>query len=143
MSAQTSYCLVVVGSGPGIGSHVASLFAAKRYRKIALISRNNERLQKEKLIVEQAALPNPVIVRTYSVDITHTDKLQNALSQISTDFGTPECVYFNAAIVRPSQLLQTSEEEVITDFKVQTPRLSQNHVLTSFLDNCDWSSQCR
>lgn len=130
MPVQTSHCLVVVGSGPGIGSHVASLFAAKRYRKIALISRNHERLQKEKILVEQAALPNIAAVHTYSVDITHTDELQKILSRINIDFGIPECIYFNAAIVRGSQLLQTSEEELIMDFKVAAHELFQDDCLT-------------
>lgn len=47
--------LVVLGSGPGIGLTTAKHFAKKHFSKIVLLSRNSERLEKEKREVEAVA----------------------------------------------------------------------------------------
>lgn len=39
--------LLVLGSGPGIGVHVAQLFAERGFRQVILASRDASRLQKE------------------------------------------------------------------------------------------------
>jgi hypothetical protein len=45
---MTSPVLVVIGSGPGNGLSAASVFASRKFDKIALIARDSARLAKEK-----------------------------------------------------------------------------------------------
>ena len=44
--------------------------------------------------------------------------MKQVLQQTEKDLGPPECVYFNAARVAPSKLLETSVEDMETDFRV-------------------------
>lgn len=111
--------LVVIGSGPGIGVSVAKLFSQKRYDKIALIARDAERIQNERNDVLHAAkaVGRQVDVRTWSVDITDTERLNQAFTEID-EFGDLETLFFNAALVRPSRLLEFPSEEILYDFQV-------------------------
>jgi short-subunit dehydrogenase len=113
-----SLTLVVVGSGPGIGSSTAALFAARKFNKVALISRSSTRLQDDRQTV-LASLPTArkVEVKTWRVDITETQKFETVLREIEL-FGDVSCVLFNAARVEPSILLEFAEEEIVKDFMV-------------------------
>ncbi|KAI0432241.1 hypothetical protein F5Y09DRAFT_339899 [Xylaria sp. FL1042] len=115
--------LVLVGVGPGIGRSVACLFASKRYNNITLISRRAEQLKIEQAEVEVAARPRPVKVRTYAVDVADSGALSDALVDAETAFGKPECVYFNAARVIPSQLLNHDVKEIEYDFRLTVSAL--------------------
>ena len=110
---------VLIGSGPGIGSTTAALFAAKKFDKIVLISRNAERLDNEKkTVIEQAKQAGrDVQVKTYAVDIADPKALHEALSEVQK-FGQIEVLLFNAARVQPSPMFETSSETIMTDFKV-------------------------
>lgn len=108
--------LLVIGSGPGIGRSVTTLFSSKRYNKVALIARRPEQLAVEKSLLEEAA-PN-VVVKTYALDISDPDALLKALNDSEADLGKPETVFFNAARVVPSQLLAHKTEDMEYDFKV-------------------------
>ncbi|KAH8800381.1 hypothetical protein F5884DRAFT_810155 [Xylogone sp. PMI_703] len=122
MSARTNNSAVIIGSGPGIGSHTAAIFASKRFNKVALVARNQTQLEKDAATVAKAA-PGQVEVKTYSTDITDHAKFTETLKQISNDLGVPEFVFFNAAIVRQSTLLEFSEEDMLFDFKITTTGL--------------------
>lgn len=116
MASRTDKSLILVGSGPGIGSAVAALFAAKRYDKVALIARRQAQLDIDQKTVEAAA-PSAT-VQTYAVDVTDLSKLEATLKQIGETLGAPETVYFNAARVVPTNALEVSEEFLEEDFKV-------------------------
>jgi len=111
--------LVVVGSGPGIGSATACLFAQRGFKKVALIARNVDRLKEDSRAVEQAAQQAhaDVSVGTWAVDITDTAAYQNVLDEVA-GFGTLECLFFNAARVQESSLFEESTEDMEYDFKV-------------------------
>jgi NAD(P)-dependent dehydrogenase (short-subunit alcohol dehydrogenase family) len=111
--------LLVVGSGPGIGRAVATLFASKRYTNIVLIARRAESLAQEQAAVE-AASPH-ANVKTYAVDITDAAAVGKALDDADAAFGKPECVFYNAARVLPSALFEHDVKEVEYDFKVRAP----------------------
>ncbi|KAG6005324.1 hypothetical protein E4U21_000239 [Claviceps maximensis] len=115
--------LVVIGSGPGIGVHVASHFASRGFNKIALMARNKEQLTKDSAAVKKARAG--VDVQTYAVDVTDSAALRRALHDITDDLGPPEVVFFNAARVRPSTLLEVDDVELLYDFKITTVALHQ------------------
>jgi NAD(P)-dependent dehydrogenase (short-subunit alcohol dehydrogenase family) len=114
-SART---LLVVGSGPGIGRAVATLFASKGYSNVVLIARSTESLAQEKAALEQAVGAEAKI-NTYAVDITDTAALTKALDSADREFGIPECVFFNAARVLPSAFFQHDVKDIEYDFKVR------------------------
>lgn len=116
---MSSYSLIVIGSGPGIGAHVARQFARQGFSKVALVARNPEQLEKDRASVENAVGGANVTVKTYSVDIADLPELTKTLNKIGDELGPPEVVFFNAARVKLSTLLEVDEEEMIYDFKVR------------------------
>lgn len=109
--------LVVIGSGPGIGRAVTSLFVSKRYSKVALIARQAEHLTLEKNTIETTA-GTQVTVKTYPLDVVDSDALTKSLADVEADLGKPECIFYNAARVQPSELLAHDVKDVEYDFKV-------------------------
>ncbi len=114
--SRTEHPLVMIGSGPGIGTYVSSVFATRRYNKVALVARRQEQLDKDRRAVEAAA-PD-VTVRTYVADVSDTIVLESALRQIQSELGTPETVFFNAAQVHEDFPLEATEEDLEHNFKV-------------------------
>ncbi|RGP66696.1 hypothetical protein FSPOR_6436 [Fusarium sporotrichioides] len=114
--------LLCIGSGPGIGRSVASLFATKHYKNVALIARRPEQLRIEKAAVQEAA-GQSVNVQTYALDVTDTDALLSALNRIEEDLGRIECVFYNAARVQNSSFFEYDVKEIEYDFKYSMPRL--------------------
>lgn len=86
-----SKLLIMLGSGPGIGVGVSKLFASRGFNKIALLSRNSERLQTDAESVKKAANPDAE-VKTYPVDLADTKAIGKVLAQIEKELGTPEVV---------------------------------------------------
>ncbi|RFU80203.1 hypothetical protein TARUN_2013 [Trichoderma arundinaceum] len=119
MSSRSNNSVVIIGSGPGIGSHTASIFASKRFNKVALVARNPAQLEKDAAAVNNAA-PGQVQVKTYPTDITDSKKLADTLAQITNDLGAPEFVLFNAAIIALTPLLEFSDEGILQDFQIST-----------------------
>jgi NAD(P)-dependent dehydrogenase (short-subunit alcohol dehydrogenase family) len=118
---MSSNGLLIIGSGPGIGVTAASLFAQRKYTKIALISRDKTRLFKDRETILQAAdsVGKIVEVQTWSVDITNSAAFTAVLKE-TEKFATFTCVLFNAARVEPSNLLAFPEEEILKDFKARS-----------------------
>lgn len=110
--------LLLIGSGPGIGLSTASLFASKKFSKVALISRDAKRLVTDREKVLSAA--PAAEVRTWDVDITESAKYKKVLKEVEQWSGEGvDCVIFNAARVAPSALLEFPEEELLKDFAVR------------------------
>lgn len=112
--------LVVIGSGPGIGVSTASLLAARKFEKVALIARNSKRLVQDREAVLAAARKHgkEVDIATWSCDITDTPRFEEVLRAVET-LGTVSCVLYNAAEVVPSELFKFPEEDIIRHFKVR------------------------
>lgn len=117
MTTEDKKTLVVVGIGPGIGRSVTSLFASKRYHNVALIARRAEQLEVERKALQEA-VGTHVNIKTYVADVVDTDALTKALDDSDATLGKPECVFYNAARVLPSQLLSHDVKEIDYDFKV-------------------------
>jgi len=109
--------LLVLGSGPGIGRSVSTLFASRRYGKVVLIARRAEQLQAEKERLEK--VPG-VTVGTYAVDLTDTEALLAALDDADAVYGKPEAVFFNAARVQLSAFFEHPVEDIEYDLKVRS-----------------------
>jgi len=110
--------LLLVGSGPGVGLTTATLFAAKKFDKVALLSRSKDRLvtERETLL---SALPagRNVEVKTWDVDIVATEKYKSVLKEVEEWSGDGvDCVLFNAARIIPSPMLEFPAEEIVNDF---------------------------
>jgi NAD(P)-dependent dehydrogenase (short-subunit alcohol dehydrogenase family) len=116
--------LLVLGSGPGIGRSVTTLFASRRYGKVVLIARRAERLKVEKEVVER--IPG-VEVGTYAVDLTDTKALLAALDDSDATYGKPEVIFYNAARVLPSAFFEHPVEDIEYDLKVCPSPLSSEH----------------
>lgn len=115
---MSPHSLIVIGSGPGIGAHVARQFAKQRFSKIALVARNPDQLEKDRASLEAAVGAANVTIKTYSVDIANLPELTKTLDKIGDELGSPEVIFFNAARVKLSKLLEVDEDEMIYDFKV-------------------------
>src|SRR5690349_4182333 len=93
---------VVIGAGPGIGRAVARRFA-REGMPIALIGRNAGRLAE----IEEATAP---VVRL-SADAADETALRGALDAAASEFGVPDAVVYNAALVRPDRVGELSARE--------------------------------
>ena len=116
--------IVVIGSGPGIGSHVPAKFASQGFNKVVLMSRNRDRLKEDAKRVTDAAPDANVDVVT--VDLSNTDDVRRALAEVDEKLaGTPvEFVLYNAARVGPSKLFDWKPEDLEKDLRVRALRLS-------------------
>jgi NAD(P)-dependent dehydrogenase (short-subunit alcohol dehydrogenase family) len=84
---------VVIGSGPGTGSHVAALFAQNGFERVVLMSRNEQRLSDDAVVVRSCA-PNAVvdIVRVDLVQTANVDRaLQPAFLSLAASFARIRC----------------------------------------------------
>jgi NAD(P)-dependent dehydrogenase (short-subunit alcohol dehydrogenase family) len=111
--------IVMLGSGPGIGVSVASHFAAQGFQKIALVSRNESRLEGEDKAAVLKAAPNAE-VKTYAFDLSKYAELPELLSKIEKDSGVPEVIVFNAAHLTKSPVGEYTADEVAFDLQVQS-----------------------
>ncbi|KAL2074648.1 hypothetical protein VTL71DRAFT_8427 [Oculimacula yallundae] len=114
MSAPT---LLLIGSGPGLGVAISKHFAQQKFSKVAILSRDSARLSSEAKAIEAFVTGKKVTVKTWSIDITNSEKFKTVLKEVG-DWGNVTCVVFNAARVQPSQLLEESEEEILKDFMI-------------------------
>ncbi|KAK4249187.1 hypothetical protein C7999DRAFT_39740 [Corynascus novoguineensis] len=113
--------LLVVGSGPGIGRAVASIFASKRYTNIVLLARRLESLKQEQAAIE--TVTSGVNVKTYAVDVTDSVAVGEALDDADAALGKPECIFYNAARVLPSSFFDHDVQDIEYDFKINTSAL--------------------
>jgi NAD(P)-dependent dehydrogenase (short-subunit alcohol dehydrogenase family) len=111
--------LLLIGSGPGIGGAVASLFAQQYFDNIALFARNPVQLEKDRetILASAASINRSVTVQARQVDIGDLRRLEEALAQVA-QLGDLECVYFNAARVAPSPFFEFPISAMEEDFRV-------------------------
>ena len=115
--------LVIVGTGPGIGLSTATLFASKGFN-VALLSRNPDRLEEDVKKVG-AAGKGRVKVVSFPVDVSDYVALKKTLGEVEQHIGKPEVVVFNAARIAKTIIGETSEQDIIEDFKVSERLFSE------------------
>lgn len=119
MTTERHGALVVFGSGPGIGVHVASRFARGGFEKVILLSRDGARLRNDAFIVYSNA--PQVEVSTVSADLASQAEVQRALRRIADILGdTPiECIHYNAAKASRTNLLEESAIDLRANLEVR------------------------
>lgn len=111
--------IVTFGAGPGIGNHISAEFASNGFTHVILLARNEERLSNEDALFVSKASPNAK-VDTLRLDLSDLSSIPATLKQIDnlTQGEDLEVVFFNAARIKPSGVLDVSAEEIEEDFKV-------------------------
>ena len=117
--AMPGKTLAIFGSGPGIGVAVARAFSVRGFTHVALVSRDGSRLKTDQDQVLDAVQERGYScqVKTWQCDLTDFDQLKSTLSDIE-NFGSLECVLYNAARVAGGPPLEESTEEIEQDFRV-------------------------
>ena len=110
--------LIVFGAGSGIGDNVAAEFAPKGINHIILLSRNTERLQNEDAPFVSKGNSN-VKVDTLHIDLADIKSIPSVLEDLDslTEGEDVEVIFFNAARVKPGEVLGVDVEEIEEDFK--------------------------
>jgi NAD(P)-dependent dehydrogenase (short-subunit alcohol dehydrogenase family) len=116
--AATEKLIVILGSGPGIGVGVASHFAFQSFGRVALVSRNAERLKEDAETVKANSGKKDLQVKVYAVDVGNVLALEKTLGQVAHDLGPPEVVVYNAVRLRQSKFGDVSAKELTEDFQV-------------------------
>ncbi|KAF2258689.1 hypothetical protein CC78DRAFT_621651 [Lojkania enalia] len=92
--------IIIFGSGPGIGNHVASYFLSQNFTHAILLSCSTSRLESDKAVL-QANLPS----------------IPPTLKKIEQLTDSIDVVFFNAVRIEPSPVLQVPIQEIEQDFK--------------------------
>src|SRR5690606_31366175 len=88
--------IVITGGSSGLGLGLAKYYA-KRNAKIALIARNEQKLNQAKQAILNETPQAEIAV--YSVDITHTEKSKNVIEAIANTFGSIDMLINSAGIL--------------------------------------------
>lgn len=111
--------LIVFGAGSGIGDNVAAEFASKGIDHIILLSRNTERLQNEDAPFVSKGTSS-IKVDTLRIDLSDLKSIPGVLKELDslTEGEDVEVIFFNAARIKPGEVLGVDVEEIEEDFKV-------------------------
>ena len=116
--------IVILGSGPGIGVGVACHFASagRGFGRVALLSRNADRLQEDAETVKahskRAGAEAELTVKTYAVDVVDVLALEKTLRQVEHDLGPPEVVMYNPSRLRQTRFGDVPSQGLTEDFEV-------------------------
>lgn len=105
--------VVIVGAGPGVSAGVARKFGNEGYR-VVLAARKIESL--ERYTKELSELG----IEAYGIqaDAADTLSLTSAFAQIKQQYGTPDVLVYNAAVISQVKPTALSEAQLIDEFKV-------------------------
>lgn len=128
--------IIAFGSGPGIGNHTVSEFVSHGFSHAVLLSRNLSRLQNEDTPFVSKANPS-IKVDTLPLDLSDLPSIPAVLKQLDelTKGEEVEVVFFNAARIKPSGVLDVSVAEIEEDFKVHFHAYSHCHPFNQVIDN--------
>lgn len=108
---MTDLC-VIVGMGEGNGMAIARRFAQAGFT-IAMLARNEQKLQGY-----QATLQAEGITSHYFLaDAGDEAALTTALTSLQNQLGTPAVLIYNAAVPRMENILQTTYDTLVNDFR--------------------------
>ena len=86
---------VVIGAGPGLGAAIARRFARAGF-PITLIARNREAAEGIAARLREHGVP----VLPLEADVTDENALRSAIDRSVDEFGVPDVVVYNAALIR-------------------------------------------
>lgn len=122
--------LLLLGSGPGIGVSIASVFSVRGFTHVALVSRDASRLKTDQNTVLDAIQERGYScqVKTWACDLTDLEALEKVLGEVQ-GFGEVEVVVFNAARVAGKPPLEEAVEAIEGDFKVSRSRKKHHRAM--------------
>jgi short-subunit dehydrogenase len=105
--------VVIVGAGPGVSLGVARKFGSKGFR-ILLVSRNNKAL--EELVtnlIEEG-------IEAFGIPANAADpvSITSAFNLIKSNYGLPEVLVYNAAVIKLGTASELKETELLKDLNV-------------------------
>ncbi|GBO51677.1 short-chain dehydrogenase/reductase SDR [Pseudanabaena sp. lw0831] len=104
---------VIAGFGAGVSMGVARSFAKEGY-SLALIARNLEKMEANAKELRQLGY----IVHTFAADTGNKDALIQVFAEIRSQFGDPEVLIYNAAVMTMTKPSDLPTEKLISDFNV-------------------------
>ena len=98
---------------------MACAFSVRGFTHIALVSRDSNRLKEDENTVLDAIQERGYScqVKTWTCDLSDFDALDKTLSEVA-EYGSLECVLFNAARVAGKPPLDESLDDIERDFRV-------------------------
>jgi len=122
--SSSSKTIVVLGSGPKLGSHVAALFASRGFNNVALLSRNEDRLKEDQQFVLEQAVKGGVKnieIKVYPVDLQGDPQvLRDVLKVVENDLGPPEVLLYNASKLERSAMFEYTEMALEQGYRVSS-----------------------
>jgi len=105
--------IVIVGAGPGVSSSVARKFGSHGF-KVILVARN------EKILAELVRSLETQDIEAYGITANAGDPvaLQMAFEHIKRDYGIPEALVYNAAVIKLGTASKLKEAELLDDLNV-------------------------
>ena len=97
---------VITGASQGMGRSIAEAFAGEPEARIALVSRNESRLQDVAAVCAERGAETLVL----PCDVTDEDAVANMAASIQEPWGTPDVVVNNAGVFQPGPLTETTLE---------------------------------
>jgi len=115
--------IVITGASDGIGKQI-TLRLAKEKTKLALIARDKKRLSET---ASEALNLGAADVKTYTIDLKNTQKLENISKKIITEFGGVNILINNAGIWQKMMPIDEIERQTV-DEVIQTNLLAPIHL---------------
>lgn len=120
--------IVITGASDGIGRQIVFRLAKER-TKLALIARNKRRLSE---VSKKAQELGTVGVKIYSCDVCRTDKLEDTVKAIVSDFGKVDILINSAGIWQRLAPIEKIKKDVI-DEVIETNLSALIHTTRLFL----------
>lgn len=108
---MANYC-IIVGMGEGNGMAIARRFAKEGFA-IVMMARNEQKLQSYQSTLQAEGITS----HYFLADAGNEAELNAALTAIQDQLGTPAVLIYNAAVPRMENMLQTSYETLVNDFR--------------------------
>ncbi|MBS1552330.1 MAG: SDR family NAD(P)-dependent oxidoreductase [Bacteroidetes bacterium] len=105
--------ITIVGMGPGVSNSVAKRFAKENFR-LALIARNEERLNEYKKYFESLGTEAEV----FKADAGSEESLVSAFEKIKAVMGNTDVLHYNVFSMRQATPLTLKYDDCIYDFSV-------------------------
>ncbi|MCW3463150.1 SDR family NAD(P)-dependent oxidoreductase [Chitinophaga nivalis] len=113
--------IIIVGAGAGQGLALAERFGREGFQ-IGFINRDAE---KAAALLQQLTAKG-ITAYTHSADVTRPEALEQAIQALKTKLGDIHVLLYNAAHIRQQDILETTPDNLIADFKVNVAAALQS-----------------
>ncbi|MEM6685602.1 MAG: SDR family oxidoreductase [Bacteroidota bacterium] len=110
---ENNKSILIVGAGPGIAMGIAQKFGKEGYA-VGLISRNENKLAK----LTQELSEQGITSKFATADAGNPEELATAIQSLRNELPTIETVHYNAAVLRPLNVLDNDPKELLNDLNV-------------------------